>query len=229
MRFLNIKVGILSAVILGVTSGAFAKSSAAEKDTNWAMNNCVTYTEGKPIPWGRWNNAAGAECNAFDGDLSTKTGSGKTWAKLGLLVDFGESRTINEVSVHFSDGTHPTGYSILGSDDNTNWTVVKSVNTSSLVDSQTNVDATFRYIVVSFPLAGFDPWWAESVDEIGLWGKTEGAASSVKSGKVQLSRIKNQAHGIVSASTLTGRNINVNSNSTTSPGIYFRRPESIQK
>lgn len=226
MGFLNIKIGVISAVILGVTSGAFAKSSAAEKDTNYAIGNCVVYTEGKPIPWGRWGNQAGAECKAFDDDLSTSTGEAKTWAKIGLMVDFGEARTINEVSVHYTAAGTPNpnlGYSITGSDDGVSFTVIKTIHSSEQADSQTNVNANFRYIMIQFPMSGFDPWWGPSISEIGLWGKTEGVATAINLNKPRAFNSRSVSTGAIHFSNLMGRSINTSSTHGKATGYYLPR------
>lgn len=119
-------------------------------------------------------------CNAFDGRLDTVTGPAKTWdSALGTLaVDFGQTQNIAKVVVHYDDHEQPgvtfpspgPGYTIEVSNDGKSWTTHREVANPSPVDTQEDLNASSRYVMLRFKLVFFDPWFVHSVREIELWG-----------------------------------------------------------
>jgi CxxC motif-containing protein (DUF1111 family) len=65
---------------------------------------------------------------AIDHDLSTRWGSGFTENEY-LTLDFGKSETITRVRIDW-ENAHATQYALEVSDDNTNWTTIKTVDNS---------------------------------------------------------------------------------------------------
>lgn len=150
----------------GSAGGAGGNLSAAGSNAggqNQAVGRCYA-----PACTAFWDSDP---CNAFDGDLSTATGSGKTWdSSLGTLaVDFGAPQTITKVVVHYADNADPNpGYTIDISDDGQVWTTIRDVETPGTVDTQVGLNASSRYIRLYCKHFFFDPWWMHSIREIEL-------------------------------------------------------------
>ncbi len=222
MGFSKLITGSFTFSVLLFSSAAFG---AAEKDTNFAVGSlCVTSPEGAPIPFGRWNN----DCNAFDGNPSTPTGSAKSWAKLALITNLGKPQTIHAVVVRYTESGAPNpnvGYFIAGSDDGVNWTTIRTIATTEQVDSQTNVNATFQYFKVQFKEFGYDPYWAHSVNEVELWGKTAGTSTNITNKRQQRVRANvTGSLGGVDVADLTGRAIHKNRIHSNAAGVFVTRP-----
>lgn len=148
----------------GGASGGGAAGSSGTAPENLALNRCY-----RPACTAQWNNDP---CNAFDGNLSTATGSAKAWdSSLGsLAVDFGTVQPVTKVVVSFEDNADPNpGYALEGSSDGENWTMIKDVTNPSLVDTQVGLNASVRYLRVHCKQFFFDPWWVHSVREIEIW------------------------------------------------------------
>jgi hypothetical protein len=113
-------------------------------------------------------------CRAFDGDLSTATGAGKTWTNQGsLAVDLGKSQMIAKVVVRYQtdagNGPNP-GYRIDSSDDGKTWRTVRDVKSPAQVDTQENLGINSRYLRIDCKNYGFDPTWMRSISEIEVSG-----------------------------------------------------------
>lgn len=109
-------------------------------------------------------------------------------ATLSLGVDFGDSRAIDKVVIYYDVVTtkngHPdpdVGLVVMGSNNGDQWQILKSLSSTGVVDSVTDLNASFRYMRVQFPAFGFDPTWSHSFKEIQMWGVDTETASIVKS------------------------------------------------
>ncbi len=115
-------------------------------------------------------------CNAFDGNMATVTGPAKTWdsSQGALAVDLGQTVAIGKVVVYYEPGSSDPnpGYSLEVSSDGNTWTLVKEVTKPDLVDTQTDLKASGRYLRVRGKQFFFDPWWLHSVSEIEVWPTT---------------------------------------------------------
>ncbi len=154
--------GTAAAGAAGVGGGA--AGSATSVPVNLALNHCD-----KAGCTAQWTNDP---CNAFDGDLTTATGSAKSWdSSLGTLaVDFGAVRAVTKVVVSFEDNADPNpGYALEGSSDGQSWTLIRDVTNPSLVDTQVDLKASYRYLRVHSKQFFFDPWWMHSVREVEVW------------------------------------------------------------
>ncbi len=143
---------------------AGAAGSATSAPVNLALNRCD-----KAGCTAQWNNDP---CNAFDGNLTTATGSAKSWdSSLGTLaVDFGAVQPVTKVVVSFEDNADPNpGYALEGSSDGQSWTLIRDVTNPSVVDTQVDLKASYRYLRVHSKQFFFDPWWMHSVREVEVW------------------------------------------------------------
>jgi len=180
-RIYNLTLKIFS---LCVFISFIGTKSQAQALKNYAEGNCM-YTKGNGS--GFWQEP----CNAFDGDLSTTTKQGKSWGGLALSVDFGEERQIEKVVVYYDVTTtkngHPDpdlGFVVLGSSNGDNWQTLKTLSSTGIVDSVSELNAAYRYMKVQFPAFGFDPTWSHSFKEIQMWGPSSEPAKIFRSKKL---------------------------------------------
>ena len=147
-------------------------ASHATGPQNLAPSHC--YVPGCTAMW------ANDPCSAFDGELNTVTGPAKTWdSALGALaVDFGRTQHISKLVVYYDDDHEPgvtfpspgPGYTVDGSNDGQTWTAVRTVENPASIDTQGDLNASYRYMRVHFKLVFFDPWFVHGIKEIELWG-----------------------------------------------------------
>ena len=154
-----------SIVDSGVDTASASDAPAAALQS-LAANHC--YKSGCNGFWER------DPCNAFDGDLTTSTGPGKTWSgdQGNLAVDLGETRTIAKMVMRYRAGDKDPnpGYRIDVSDDGRTWRTARDVTKPAQeVDTQEGLNATGRYLRVFCKHYYFDPWWMRSVVEIEVW------------------------------------------------------------
>ncbi len=153
-----------SAVGGGGTTGGTAGGPAQ----NLALSHC--YKTGCTAQWKE------DPCNAFDGNMATVTGPAKTWdsSQGALAVDLGQTVAIGKVVVYYEPGSSDPnpGYALEVSSDGNTWTLVKDVTNPNLVDTQTDLKASGRYLRVRGKQFFFDPWWLHSVSEIEVWPAT---------------------------------------------------------
>ncbi len=148
----------------GGTTGGTAGGPAQ----NLALSHC--YKTGCTAQWKE------DPCNAFDGNMATVTGPAKTWdsSQGALAVDLGQTVAIGKVVVYYEPGSSDPnpGYALEVSSDGNTWTLVKDVTNPNLVDTQTDLHASGRYLRVRGKQFFFDPWWLHSVSEIEVWPTT---------------------------------------------------------
>ncbi len=152
----------------GGTAGGAGAGTAGGPAQNLALSHC--YKTGCTAQWKE------DPCNAFDGNMATVTGPAKTWdsSQGALAVDLGQTVAIGKVVVYYEPGSSDPnpGYALEVSSDGNTWTLVKDVTSPNLVDTQTDLKASGRYLRVRGKQFFFDPWWLHSVSEIEVWPAT---------------------------------------------------------
>ncbi|MDE1192067.1 MAG: polysaccharide lyase family 8 super-sandwich domain-containing protein [Arachidicoccus sp.] len=85
---------------------------------------------------------------AVDDDISTKWSSSSSNYKQSLTVDLGQKYSINKVQIIWADTYFSNVYDIQLSDDNTNWSTIKTVTNSNARSSDTiqDLSGSGRYI-----------------------------------------------------------------------------------
>jgi hypothetical protein len=86
---------------------------------------------------------------AADGSSGTRWASSNNPNSEWIYLDFGSTRTINEVKINWDSTTYGKNYTIEVGNDHVNWTVIKTVtNGDGGTDDWTGLSASGRYVLM---------------------------------------------------------------------------------
>lgn len=117
--------------------------------------------------------------NAVDGNAGTRWESEHGVSPSWLIVDLGTAKSLTQVVIDW-EAANAASYQIQGSNDNANWTTLKSI-TGGTFGNRTDTNAvsgTYRYVRVYCTERSAGNNWGYSIFELKVYGSTPVASSS---------------------------------------------------
>jgi endo-1,4-beta-mannosidase len=137
-----------------------SQSAPSTPSSNLALN--------KPVTVSSTEAGSNVAANAVDGNTSTRwasvSGSDGQW----IYVDLGATQTISRVKISW-EAAYATAYQIQTSNDASTWTTIKSVTgNSTLVNDNTNLSGSGRYVRIN-GTSRVNSAWGYSIFELEIY------------------------------------------------------------
>lgn len=117
--------------------------------------------------------------NAVDGNAGTRWESTQGVSPSWLAVDLGSAKALTQVVIDW-EAANAASYQVQGSNDNTNWTTLKSVTGGAFGNrTDTNVvNGTYRYVRIYCTERSAGNTWGYSIFELKVYGTNPPVSSS---------------------------------------------------
>ncbi len=136
--------------------------------------------------------------NAVDGNAGTRWESAHAVSPSWLSVDLGSAISLTSVVIDW-EAANADSYSVQGSNDNANWTTLKSI-TGGAFGTRTDTDAvsgSYRYVRIYCTVLSVGNNWGYSMWELKVYGLVAGASSSRVSSSVASSVASSSGSAVV--------------------------------
>ncbi len=159
-----------------VVTTTSSRTSTSVSSSSSSVASAGLLSSGKPVTAS--SNLQPAS-NAVDGNAGTRWESTQGVSPSWLAVDLGSAKSLTQVVIDW-EAANAASYQVQGSNDNTNWTTLKSV-TGGAFGNRTDTNAvsgTYRYVRIYCTERSAGNTWGYSIFELKVYGTNPPVSSS---------------------------------------------------